>query len=265
MAEKPSLFASGRRDKICDLVSQRGECTVAELSEALGVSGMTIRRDLQYLAEHGKIIRTHGGATKTERVSFEFSFLYRIRENLREKEAIAGVAAALVQDSQSILLDSGTTTLALAKQLRSKTSLTVITTSLPIAAELQNDTQIRVLVLGGYLRPASPDLYGAVTELTLESLHAEYAFLGADAIDENGDVYNRSPEVARLLQKMAAAADRVFVVADHTKLGKRALAKFGSLREWAGLITDRSGSPGLIAALRGAGVRVTMAPASKIS
>ena len=109
------------------------------------------------------MIRTHGGAAMAERISFEFEFLNRIRENHAAKEAIGAAAAAQIQDGESVILDSGTTTLELAKKLRGRSGLTVITSSLPIAAQLQYDQGIEVLLLGGRLRASSPDLAGALT------------------------------------------------------------------------------------------------------
>jgi len=155
-----------------------GECSIEQLMKRFGVSGMTVRRDLQSLADQGKVIRTHGGAAMAERISFEFEFLNRVRENHAAKEAIAASAAAQIKDGESVMLDSGTTTLELAKRLRGRRGLTVITSSLPIAAQLQYDQQIEVLLLGGRLRASSPDLAGALTESNLETLRADAAFLG---------------------------------------------------------------------------------------
>jgi DeoR family transcriptional regulator of aga operon len=146
-----------------------------------------------------------------------------------------------------------------ARRLRGRTGLRVITTSLPIAAQLQYEPQIEVLLLGGRLRPSSPDLAGAITESNLDTLRADAAFLGADAIDERGAVYQNSPEVARMLAKMAASAGRVFVVADGSKLGKTSLWRFGRLADWAALITDSSADRSVIASLKRAGVRVIKA------
>ncbi len=238
---------------------KNGECFVNELAAQFNVSGMTIRRDLQALADQGKVIRTHGGAAMAERISFEFDFLKRAEEQETAKTAIGEAAAAIVEDGQSVLLDSGTTTLAVARQLKGKKNLMVVTTSLPIASQLQYDAEIAVLLLGGYLRAGSPDLAGALTEANLQTLHAEVAFIGADGIDARGNVYNQSPEVAHLLAKMAAAADRVFVVADHSKLGKTALWRFGRLKDWAGLVTDATADRGLVAALKKSGVRIIKA------
>jgi DeoR family fructose operon transcriptional repressor len=253
------MSQEARQKRICELLARRGECSIEELVRRLGVSGMTVRRDLTALAGQRKVLRTHGGAALAERVSFEFEFLNRVRKNQAAKEAIAKVAAALVKDGQSVMLDSGTTTLELAKRLRGKRNLTVITTSLPIAAQLQFDRQIEVLLLGGYLRASSPDLSGALTEANLETLRADAAFLGADGVDSRGNVYQDSPELARMLTKMASAASRVYVVADHSKLGRTALWRFGRLRDWTGLITDSGANRGQIATLKKAGVHVIKA------
>lgn len=245
-----------RQKHIYELIARRGECSIEQLIEQFAVSGMTIRRDLQTLAEQGKIIRTHGGAAVAERVSFEFEFLSRVQQRQAAKQAIAAAAAAQINDGESVILDSGTTTLELAKQLRGKQSLTVITSSLPNAAQLQFDPQIEVLLLGGRLRASSPDLAGALTEANLETLRADVAFLGADGIDRQGAVYQESPELARMLAKMAASAGRVFVVADSSKLNKTALWRFGRLTDWAALITDADADRAVLASLRKAGVRI---------
>ncbi|MCC7350171.1 MAG: DeoR/GlpR transcriptional regulator [Phycisphaerales bacterium] len=253
---------NARQLQITELVHSDGELSVDRLAERFGVSGMTIRRDLQALAEEGKIVRTHGGAVATQQVSFEFQFLSRVRENEPAKHAIATAAAELVREGESVMLDSGTTTLALAQQLRQRQSLTVITTSLPIAAALQDRGQIQVLLLGGYLRRGTPDLAGALTESNLEGLRADVAFVGADGIDLKGVVYNESLEIARMLTRMVTAAKRVYVVADASKLGRTALARFGEAQRWQGLITAGEADRNVYQSLRRAGVAVMRADQS---
>src|SRR5688572_26252964 len=151
-----------RHRLILGLLQEYGDCSVEFLANRFGVSDMTIRRDLQNLAESGKVIRTHGGAAPAARVSFEFQFLNRARANQAAKQAIARLAAEQVRDGQSVMLDSGTTTLALAQELRARrtTGLTIITTSLPIASELQFSPSIEIVLLGGILRSDAPDLVG---------------------------------------------------------------------------------------------------------
>lgn len=251
-----TLSPDTRRERMIKWLDREGERSIDDLARRFGVSGMTIRRDLRDLASAGEVIRTHGGAAPRGRVAFEFRFLERSGRQAAEKQAIAERAVKLIEPAQHILLDSSTTTLAIARRLRCGGPATVITTSLPIASELFGLESLEVILLGGRLRKDSPDLSGALTEQTLEVLRAEVAFIGADAVDDDGSASNDSPEVARMLQRMAAAAERRYAVADHTKLGKRALMQFADLRQWDGLITDDRADPRVLDALRQAGVNV---------
>ncbi len=250
--------AHTRQARIHELIAARGECSVEQLAADLGVSGMTVRRDLRALEQQGQVVRTHGGAALGRRTTFEFDFLQRVRLNLPAKEAIGRAAVALLKDCSSLMLDGSTTTLAIARQLRGRTGLVVITTSLPAASELQHEPGVEVLLPGGYVRPDSPDLTGSLTEMNLEQLHAEVAILGADGIDEQGFVYTDPPDTTYMLLKMAASADRVYVAADSSKFGKRGLRRFGQLAQWAGLITDDRGDPEFIESLRKQDVRVVV-------
>lgn len=251
-----------RRRMIEALLASQGGCTVESLARTCGVSDMTIRRDLEALSAAGKVVRTHGGAVPRDRVLFEFEFLNRSKINDVAKCQIAQTADKLVPDGSTLLMDSGTTTLALARALQDRKSLTVITTSLPVAATLQHAPSIRTILLGGVLQKDSPDLLGAITETNLESLRGDLAFIGADAIDLNGDVYHRSPDVARMLAKMAAAAAAVYVLADPSKIGKTALMRCGHLGQWRGLITNRDLPPVSQNSLAKAGVNVILADTS---
>lgn len=248
-----------RQQAIADLVNAEGEVSVEALAHRFLVSDMTIRRDLQALADAGRVLRTHGGAAPAQRVMFEFQFLRRAKANQDAKRSIGEVAAGVVRDGQSVLLDSSTTTLAVAERLRERQSLTVITTSLPIASALQQRPGLEVMLLGGYLRPGAPDLVGALTEANLENLRADVAFIGADGVDLKGFIYNASPDVARMLGKMAQAAHAVYAVADSTKIGRTALVRFGQVGHWAGLITDDALDRPARVALRRAGVNLMIA------
>ena len=248
-----------RHQEILELLRARGSCSVDFLARRLGVSEMTIRRDLQTLEEEARVVRTHGGATLAERVAFEFSFLQRTQVNQAAKHAIAAAAAREIGKARTLMLDSGTTTLALAERLKSHTGLTVITTSLPIASTLQFSPGIELLLLGGLLRRDAPDLGGALTEANLENLRADIAFIGADAIDAKGGVYNNALPVGRMLRKMADSAARVFVLADSSKLGKTGLMRFGQINKWAALITDDRADKSQLRSLKAAGATVIVA------
>ena len=150
---------NSRQTRIRELIARSGECSVEELAEQLSVSGMTVRRDLQTLADEGRVIRTYGGATLGERATFEFTFLERINQNRDAKEAIAGAAVELVRGCRTVMLDGSTTTLAIARRLRGSAGLTVVTTSLPAAAELQHlvksiASQYQVSVTSTQILPA---------------------------------------------------------------------------------------------------------------
>jgi len=254
------MHENPRQARIRELIARNGECSVEELAKQLNVSGMTVRRDLQALATDGRVIRTYGGATLGERATFEFTFLERINQNRDAKETIASAAIELARSCRTVMLDASTTTLAIARQLRGIAGLTVITTSLPAAAELQHDLKIDVLLPGGYVRPGSPDLAGSLTEGNLGLLRADVAFLGADAIDHEGDVFTDPPDNATVLLRMVASAERVYVVADHSKMGKSAMRCFGHLRQWTGLITDQKCDREFVQGLRELNVHVIVAP-----
>jgi len=246
-----------RKERILARLEQAGEQGVEELAALFGVSAMTIRRDLQELADAGRVIRTHGGAAPAARVSFEFQFLERMQAQAAQKAEIAAVAADLVKEGQSILLDSSTTTLAIARRLKQTGWRgVIITTSLPIASELFGSDEIETILLGGKLRKDSPDLVGGVTDQNLETLRTDLAFIGADAIDERGRIYNNSTTLGRMLRRMRQAARRCYAVADATKLGSTALMAFGTLSEWDGLITDRTADRGMLRTLKRHGVNV---------
>ncbi|MGA2656213.1 MAG: DeoR/GlpR family DNA-binding transcription regulator [Verrucomicrobiota bacterium] len=248
-----------RRRRIEQLLSERGECSVNLLARELGVSEMTIRRDLQTLAAAGRVVRSHGGAAAVEQVLFQFEFQGRSKINETAKRQIARVAAAMVRDGQSVMLDSGTTTLALALELLHRKRLTLITSSLAIASALQQSSSVQVLLLGGFVRRDSPDLVGIITENNIEHLKADWAFVGADGIDLQGNIYNASIEVCRMLTRMVARAKSAYVVADALKIGRPALMRFGNITDCQGLITDAGIQPKHLQALRKARINVLIA------
>lgn len=255
----PDMAAHSRHKHILQMIQTQGECSVEDLARQLDVSDMTIRRDLNVLAESGRVIRTHGGATLGEHVSFEFNFLNRVKERHLAKTAIARIARQQVQSGQTILLDSGTTTLAVAQQLKDLTKGMVITTSLPIASELQYTSGVDVLLLGGFLRRGSPDLIGPMTESNLDDIRADVAFIGADGVEENGDVFNADLSVAKMLNQMVCSAREIYIVADSSKLGRSALVRFGNLASFKGLITDSNAPKSFLSKLAANRIQILLA------
>ena len=235
-----NLPSAARQVKIRDRFAAQPGVSIAKLAREFGVSGMTIRRDLAALEGKSHIQRTHGGAVLTERMMLEFDYRDRRGRNQRIKCAIAAAARQRVRPGQRLILDTGTTTLELAALLKDGENLTVITPSLAVASELQHAAGVEVILLGGIIRRGSPDLTGPVTEHCLELFAADVAFQGADAIGVDGSIYNSDLRLARVDKLMRRVANECCVLADHTKIGRTALGRSGSLADVDTFITDKA-------------------------
>ncbi len=256
MARSPG--PARRRRQLERMLARRANVSTGELAERFGVSCMTIRRDLQRLAESGLAVRCYGGAVAAQRITLEFAFDRRRRQHLPEKRRIGAAAAASIRPGQTLFLDTGTTTLQIARAAaRGEVPCRVVTSSLVIASELWGRQRIELVLLGGRVRSGSPDLVGAGTELMLEKLSADVAFLGADGIDPSRGCFAGDIEAARVAEGMAAGARRVVVAADSSKLGSAGRARYLKIKDVDELITDRRASGRQRAALRRAGVKVT--------
>jgi len=239
VAQKSGKISQPRRlEAIRRKLLEDDEVSIEVLAGEFGVSGMTIRRDLDVLEYQGDIIRTHGGAAAAKRLTFEFSFRDRQNRNIEQKRRIARLAVKYVRPGEVIMLDTGTTTLAIARRLSDKEKITVITTSLAIVSELQFAAGVETILLGGFLRKASPDLHGPLTEQNVELFRTDVAFMGADAVDSIGNTYTDDLRVANLDKKMAANAKKVIVVADSSKFGRAAMCRVLGPGDYDMLITD---------------------------
>lgn len=227
-----------RQTAIREFLRAGTELSIPELAARFGVSEMTVRRDLDRLAEGGEVRRLHGGAVVTERMAFEFDFAQRRLERQAQKRAIARRALELVRPGHRLIIDSGTTTLELACLLADFGKLTVITPSLAVASALQYSSGIETVLLGGVVRRGSPDLAGLATETVLGLFAADLAFQGADAIDREGAMYTSDLRVAQVDRAIRSRAERTYVLADSSKIGRTALCRNGFVFETAGWITD---------------------------
>jgi DeoR/GlpR family transcriptional regulator of sugar metabolism len=227
-----------RQAAIRELLRKETSLGIPGLAEQFGVSEMTVRRDLDRLEEGGKVRRTHGGAVVSERMAFEFDFAARRRAHQAQKQAIAKRAVALVRPGQRLIIDSGTTGLELACRLTAFDRLTVITPSLAVASALQFAKGVETVLLGGIVRRGSPDLTGIVTETLLDLFAVDIAFQGADAIGNDGAMYTGDLRVANVDRAIRNRADRTFILADSSKIGRTALYRHGFVYEADGWITD---------------------------
>ena len=230
--------ANQRHVKILELLSRDGEVSVLELAERFGVTPMTVRRDLEALERRNALIRTHGGAVFSKRSVAEFAFLERNRTSIDEKRAIAREAATLVKAGMSIVLDTGTTSLEVARAIAGIRDLTVLTSSLAVASALHARENIEVVLLGGAVRRNSPDLSGSLTEENLRQFRVRLAILGADAVDRRG-LYTTDLGVARVSKAMIACADDTVLVADSRKFTRSSFVQFAAWGDLRHVVTDR--------------------------
>jgi len=221
---------STRVEQIIDLLSTQRKVTVAELTERFQVTRMTIRRDMNTLEQQGRITRTHGGAILAAPAVASFAFLDRRQTHLPEKLAIAEAAAKFVAPGMTVILDTGTTTLEVAKCLAGISRLRVLTSSLAIASEFFGSENMELTLLGGTVSDGSPDLTGLLTEENLKEFRADLAFLGADGVDAGG-LYTEFQSIARVSQAMIASARKSILVATHSKFGKAAFVRFAKWKD----------------------------------
>ena len=216
------MLAGQRQMMIVEEVRLHGSVRVSELTEQLGVSGMTVRRDLDLLAQEGLIEKVHGGATIRSRLSAdEPGFEAKSYRQVAEKEAIARAASELVEPGQAVALSAGTTTWRLARRLRHTPNLTVVTNSLPVAD---------VLV-------------GPIAAATLHSLHVDVLFMGVHGMSEDAGFTTPNLLEAETDEALIASAERLVVVADHTKWGVRGLVSIARLDDAVVLLSDGGLSP----------------------
>lgn len=255
-----AVLAEARRHQILAALQENHAIAVGELSRRFEVSESTIRRDLRELAETGGLLRTHGGALRPDATLFEPSFREKGAVQAAEKAAIAEAALELVRDGDAMLLDSGTTTLALARRLRiTRRELTVVTNSLTNAAELAGVPSIEVVLAGGVVRPRTLALVGSITQRTLVEVHVERAFVGMNGIDVQAGLTTPALAEAEVKRTMIKAARQAIVLADHTKLGRVHFAAVARLDEVHLLITDSLATDAQLAPLREAGLEIRVA------
>lgn len=249
-----------RRQQILQILRGGSTVDTTELSNRLGVSEMTIRRDLKALEKDKKVLRSYGGATLTRRLHLEFQF-DPSRQNARSaKKAIGQFAASLVEPGETIFVDTGTTTLEFARELsRRDIPVTVATSSLAVGSELWGQSQIRVLILAGQLRAGSPDLTGPLCEHSMEMLHAAKAFIGCDGLLPGRGFFAADAEGARVSATMLRFAAWKCVMVDGSKIGKPAPVQYAGLDEVDLLVTDDSAPEHAIQLLRESMARVEVA------
>ncbi|MSR31589.1 MAG: DeoR/GlpR transcriptional regulator [Gemmataceae bacterium] len=222
------MLVEERRQRVLDLVSSKGFASLADLANQIQVSESTVRRDLEFWHQQGQLRRTHGGAIFVGDGGSFPSFEERTDSQLNEKQAVARAAAGRVRDGETILLDGGTTTLEVARLLLGR-SLQVVTNSLPIAVLLAGSRETDLVLLGGYIYPKTGVALGPFTIRMMQDLHVHQTLLSVSGLTERG-LFNSNLLLVETERQMMRCADEVVLLADHTKIGKPALA---FLCEWS--------------------------------
>lgn len=253
-----SLMAEERRQRILAHLQSEGRVIVGNLSKIFGVSQITIRKDLDTLQERGLVLRSHGGALPpSSSALFDPPLQEKQHQHASEKQKIAAAAVKLVTDGSCVMLDSGTTTAAIAQGLKKLSSLTVITNAINIAAELSG-TDFEVILTGGILRKNSFSMVGPIAEDVLEEMHADILFLGVDGFDLEIGLTTPNLLEARVNRAMVASAKKVVVVCDATKFSRRSLSRIVPLTALHHVITDQSLPESIAEALRNQNIEVTL-------
>lgn len=227
-----------RRQEIVKKTNMVGKVDVAELAAEYQVSTVTIRNDLNHLNKKGLVVRSRGGAVINSRIAKELSVKEKHCKHLPVKQKLAAVAASLISDGELIILDSGTTTEEIAKQLHHHNNLVVMTNGLNIAAELAVSDGTEVIITGGTLRKKSLSFYGRQAEASLINLRFDKVFLGVDGIDEKAGLTTHFEHEANLNRIMCEISKEVVVITDSSKFNRNGFYVISSLDEIDTLLTD---------------------------
>ncbi len=229
-----------RRAKILDELESKGQVSVAELSKMFDISEVTIRNDLGHLEKQNMLIRARGGAIKIkfQRMAIDPSISDKQKEYLQQKQLIAKAAIKLIEEGDTIVLDSGTTTTEIAKNLEQFKNLTIITNALNIAGILSEYEGINIFMPGGSLRKTSLSLAGPLADENFEKFYCDKLFLGVDGFNTSHGLSTPNSEEAHLNQVMIKISKKVIVVADSRKFERRRFAFIGPITDVDMVITD---------------------------
>ena len=232
------VFAEERRERIAGMLEASKRVSVTELCDEFDVSAATIRSDLRAMQQAGLLTRTHGGAIARSQTAFEQKSPAKRVQHVTEKKRIAEAALAIIQNGDTILLDTGTTTMELARQLHRRKDLKVVTNDLDIARMLEDTAPFEVIVLGGMLRRGFHCTIGYLGLMDTTDLRVDKAFLGANAFSVDNGATTPAVQQAETKRAMLAMANQSILLCDSSKIGNAAFARFAPATAFDVLITD---------------------------
>jgi len=232
------MMAEERRTQILQIVRSEGRARVNDLVNRFNTSAVTIRSDLNELHQRGVVLRSHGGAVLPDRILRESPVNERLKAHAEEKRRIGAMAATLINDGETIILDSGTTTLEIARQLKNKQALQVITNGVNIAAELLDARGVTTFIVGGTVRGESASIIGRSTEDMLEQFSADKLFLSGAGCDPDFGVSGANLEETTVNRAMLRIAREIILVADASKFSMRSMSRIATFSEVDTVVSD---------------------------
>ena len=226
-----------RRQQILEQLTG-GQVSIEKLSKDLGVSEVTIRRDLALLDEQGKLSRVRSGAIPSRRIAYEFSFQEKQARNSKAKEAMVAAAIRLVKPGDAVFIDSGTSAFAVARALRPAPPAIIVTVNLCVGPEYAGHSDVRIMFPGGEMSHHSPLLTGEWTHSMLRNISVDIAFLCCDSVIPSDGFYSAGPGSTTRTQIMLERSRQAYLLADSSKFGWRALCRLAGVEELTGIITD---------------------------
>ena len=252
------LKIDARRKKILEVLRRDGQVRVAQLSEALGATVVTIRSDLDALEQDGYLERTQGGAIQTMKNYYNLEFQRRKQEHLENKRAIAATASALVHDGDTLFINSGTTTYFTAVELKQRKNLNIVTNSISVAVELGGLPSFRVILLGGDINAQYSFTYGEDVKVQISRYRANWAILSVDGVNPGTGITTYHAEESVIDRIMMERAQTTAIVADSSKLGRESFSLISALSRETVLITDREADTGMAKRIQDEGVDVRL-------
>lgn len=248
---------AGRREELLRILNQEKKVTISELEQRLGVSRVTIRNDLDIFKEQGYLYRIHGGAVVKEKLEYELAAQDRAKKNLKEKQAIARAAFSLVNGSDAVFLDSGSTVLEFSKLLKDSPNLSLVTNSFLVTSELMAVPNLNLIMIGGKVNRKQCAFTGPTTVRQLEEFYFDKVFLGTDGVSLEEGLTTDDPTMVEIEKTVIRRSKERIVLADSTKIGVRSFVRsISSLKEINVLVTDWKIKPQQLKDLRAIGLKV---------
>lgn len=252
------MYLEERRQEIAKFVESCGRVSVAELAEKFAVSVVTVRSDLQALAQRNLIVRTHGGAVTTSRASRELSLALRTQQQTSEKDRIGLAASTLISDDNAVVIDSSSTALAIARHLRQHRDLTILTNSIALANEMLDASGVTVVMPSGTVRRDMGSLIGGNDLALFQKFNFQRGFFGAYGFNLPEGLTDVSLAEAEIKRKLVAMCREVVAVIDSTKWGRFGLASFAAPETIHRVITDVHAPADLVEQVKAMGMQVEL-------